>query len=434
MLGFHSQTLPALAATLLLTACTHTPAAVSPAPPPQPCALILTDDDIPSGSATAGALYVEDAELGRQLLTADVLAAARGFLRAGQSCVHVVDSHNGAIDPEPLAELGVSVLTPDNQQVWTWPFLGPMEADYAVAALMGFHSNAGAEGFRPHTINDAIRSLSIQGRELGEVAHLSLGLAGMGIPVGLVSGDMNATAEARALNPDVQAVTVRWLDEDGQPAFSSSEEASSALDAAAFAASELPAGKLELVPPLEIRLQTWSRERMEDLGRGLPEAYGAYLEAERPALEAHPLGSRVFASGLATGPVQVEGYGITWLEQDPLAAYHSIAFAAWSLRGDSSGWDAVSEGYRAYSQGLHDQALAAYQRALELDPYDVATRCRMGAAYQALGQLEQALASYEYALARLDEVREPPMKRWCQEGHAEVAQQLDDGGPGAAAE
>src|SRR5258708_3350812 len=63
------------------------------APQAESCALIETDDDITSGSATAGALFVGEDELGRRLLTSDVLAVAEGFREAGFSCVVVADSH-----------------------------------------------------------------------------------------------------------------------------------------------------------------------------------------------------------------------------------------------------------------------------------------------------------------------------------------------------
>ena len=122
------------------------------------CAVIVTDDDIPSGSATAGALYVAEAALGKKLLTADVVAVARGFRAAGVRCVEVVDSHDGAIDPAPLLAMGVPVLTPSNQNKdWTWPFFGPMHLKRrSMAALVGFHSPAGSlDGFRAHPINDS---------------------------------------------------------------------------------------------------------------------------------------------------------------------------------------------------------------------------------------------------------------------------------------
>ncbi len=57
------------------TGCRKTGTSTSGEPGPGPCALIVTDDDIPSGSATAGALYVGEDALGRRLLTADVQAA-----------------------------------------------------------------------------------------------------------------------------------------------------------------------------------------------------------------------------------------------------------------------------------------------------------------------------------------------------------------------
>ncbi len=409
-----------ISALTLLAACVvKTPAPLPPASP-APCGLIVTDDDIPSGSATAGALYVEEAAVGRALLTADVAAVARGFFDAGLGCVHVADSHDGAIDPGPLEALGVPLLTPTASEDWTWPFLGPMRAPYAAAALVGFHSNAGVEGFRPHTINDSIRGLHVGGRTAGEVTHLSLGLAGFGVPVMMVSGDMNATAEAVSLLPGVEAVTVRWLDGEGEPAFLDSQRAGAALRAAALRGASQPPALFEPAKPLSIRLETWSAERMADQGAAQAAAFAAFLEEERVNLERHPLGSQVYGSGLLEGG-RVDGYGLEWEERSQVAAYVAIAFAAWSLHGQGAGWEKVGEGYRAYREGQYEEALAAYARALEQDPYDVATRCRLAAVHQALDQPDQAAPLLDYALQRLDEVADAPMKAWCLEARAEVA-------------
>ena len=386
-----------------------------------PCALIVTDDDIPSGSATAGALYVGEDRLGRKLLTADVVAVARGFMEGGIECVEVVDSHDGAVDLRPLRKIGVPVLTPSNRKDWAWPFIGPMEREYSMAALMGFHTNAGEVGFRAHTINGSIRGLVIDGDPVGEVGHLTVGLAAHGVPVVLVSGDMNATAEAERLVPGVEGVTVRWLDEAGEAAFLSSEEAGMALREAAARAAGAEHQVVGLEMPVEIRLSAWSEERMADRGPGVGAAFAEYLEEERALLEGHRLGPDVFASTLLDGGGRIDGYSLVWEEESLAAAFGSIAFAAWYMRGESGGWELVGEGFRAYRAGEYEEALEAYEAAIEADPYDVATRCRMGAVYQKLGQDEEAEELYGYAFERLEEVGDGPMKEWCVEGMAETA-------------
>jgi len=129
---------------------------------------------------------------------------------------------------------------------------------------------------------------------------------------------------------------------------------------------------------------------------------------------------------LLQGGGRIEGRGLAWEEDDLLAGFGSIAFAAWFMRGTGSGWEKVGEGYRAFRKGRYEEAIAAYEEAIELDPYDVATRCRMAAVYQEMGDMEEAWVRFAWAFQRLDEVADGPMKQWCCEGLAEVAEALGE--------
>ncbi len=397
-----------LALAALATAChpqgAHQPAAASPGP----CALVVTDDDIPSGSATAGALYVDDAEQGRALLTADVVDVVEGLRAGGTQCVHVLDGHDGALDPEPLAALDVALLTPSTTADWTWPFLGPMQQPYALAALVGFHSNAGQIGFRAHTINDAVLRLRIQGQELGEVGHLALGLGAFNVPVGLVTGDMNATAEAEALVPGVQTVTVRWLEADGCTGFLDREQAAEALQTAARAAVLDPPAPYQTATPVKLSLTLRSPERLDERA---PDLAASWVETATGLGLSHTLLDHARA---------LQGV-LSWQTNDALTAYATGSHAAWFLRPAPGAWDEVSRGYAAYTNGQHELALAAYDEALAMDPHDAATWCRRAAVHQAMGDLEAARAGFEHGFQRLDQLSEPALQSWCSEGLAEVA-------------
>ncbi len=411
----------AAAATLFLaTACggqqVRAPRPTEPrAPEPRGCALIATDDDIPSGSATAGALYLAEAALGKRLLTADVVAVARGFLAGGLPCVRVLDSHGGAIDPAPLRRIGVEVLTPSGTKEWTWPFIGPTPRRIAMAALVGYHSPAGARGFRPHTINDSIQALRINGETVGEVAHMILGLGAFEVPVVLVSGDMNATAEAAALVPDVEKVTVRWLGKDGEPRFLTSGAAARRLHDAARRAAQRAHRPYRARTPVRVELETHSARLMAARHRTLGPTYRGVL-AQAPAI-------RQALAGLDFRPA-VDGRRLTWVTGSPLAAYVTIAFAASHLRVNN--WDKVTEGYKAYTAGRYQEALVAYRQALEQNPADMATRCRLGAAHQKLGQLALARRHFAYGVEHMEEVGGVPMKTWCALGLAQVAHATGD--------
>ncbi len=391
------------------------------------CALIGTDDDIPSGSATAGALYVENAELGRKLLTADVVAVARGFIDGGISCVEVLDSHDGAIDPAPLEAIGVPLLTPSNREDWTWPFLGPMRRRYAMAALVGYHARAGGDGFRTHTVNDAIRLLRINNRTVGEVTHLVVGLAAFGVPVVLVSGGSGATGEAAALLPEVERVTVRWREPDGSTGFLSQQQAASQLHAAAKRAAGRRVEAYRPKLPLRLEIATYSRGLMRDRWGKLAGQFRGYVEQKRAPLQAHPLGDKLDVGVLDSATLSPDGR-LSWKAGNELSAFVSVAAAAWLLRGPGN-FEIVSKGYRAYKSGRYTDALAAYREALTKNPYDVATRCRIAAAHQKMGQLEQAREGFRYGYDRMNELGDM-LKVWCARGLAELA--LADGNRSSA--
>ena len=389
-----------------------------------PCALIVTDDDITSGHASAGALYVGTDALGRRLLTADVVAVAQGFQEAGLACVEVVDSHDGAIDPKPLKAIGVPVLMPSNTPDWTWPFIGPMKRDYVAAALVGFHSNAGQTGFRPHTINDSIRGLRFGGGTAGEVSHLALGLGAFGVPVVLVSGDFNAVDEGQRMLPGVQGVALRWLDEAGEPAFMPADEAAVALSAAAAAGHR---ADLEPWIPgrLRLELSTWSADLMGDRAPELAASWRAGL--------AEHLGMDVEGEPVAGMPrddafdgAEWAGPRLSWQVEDPVTAFVSIAHAASSMKGPGGSWELVSKGYEAWDKGEHEAAVTAYEAALIANPYDVPTWCRMGQALEDGGRIDEAREAFTYGFERLDEVGDAPMKRWCVKGFGRLAMAAGD--------
>jgi D-amino peptidase len=197
------------------------------------CALIETDDDITSGSATAGALFVGEDDLGRRLLTADVAAVAQGFRDAGYDCIVVADSHERALDHDRLVKLGLRVVSPATDREWRWPFFGVAGPEFKIAALVGFHARAGARGFRPHTVNDFVRRVTINGVETGEVGIAILGLSALGMSPVLVVGDEGAVVDARDIAPRVRAVAVRWHDETGATRFLSDVDAARVLRNAA---------------------------------------------------------------------------------------------------------------------------------------------------------------------------------------------------------
>lgn len=389
------------------------------------CALVITDDDITSGHASAGALYVGTDALGRRLLTADVVAVVEGFKDAGIECVHVLDSHDGAIDAAPIKAAGAALMTPSNTPDWSWPFLGPMRRPYRAAALVGFHSNAGQVGFRAHTVNDSIRHLRIGGQPAGEVSHLALGLGAFDVPVVLVSGDFNATAEAGSLLPEVGLVTLRWFDEAGAPRFMAADEAAPTLRAATTVAVLGGVRPLSTRRGTSLELSTWSAGRMADLGPQLASTWREALQTELGIEPDAPVQPGV-PSPAAFDDATIIGRRVLWTAPDALTAFLSIAHAATSVRGTVNTWDLVSRGYKASEAGQHDDAIDAYREALSLEPHDIPTRCRLGQALEDAGRTEEARAEFRAGFERLAEVGGSPMKVWCSMGLGRLAMAAGD--------
>lgn len=397
-------------------------ASVRAEPPPTACVLIVTDDDIPSGSPTAGAMYVEESELGRRLLTSDVAAVVEGFHRAGISCVWVADGHDGALDREPLEALGAHVVTTQDEG-WKWPFFGVVPREPAVAALVGFHAPAGhATGFRPHTINDGVRRLEIDGIEAGEVAHLTLGLSALNIPVVLVSGDAAATEEAAVWASGAERVTVRWRGVQGESRFLTSEAAAVQLRDAASRVGRGPRPALRQRGSVAVRLAMNNRLAADSRANGAFEAWESLL-AEEPEL-----------AGLMRGQpwsntLSVRDGVASWRAPTQLTAFFTIGFCASYLRG-ADNWAEVSEGYAAYKVKDYEKATESYQRALDKNPHDVATKCRMAAVFLEQGDIRRARDLFAFGVEHLDDVGVGPMQSWCTIGLAKAEQRL--GHPDAA--
>jgi D-amino peptidase len=144
----------------------------------------------------------------RGLLTADVNAAIEGAAQAGATEFLVNEAHDGMRnvlleDLDPRAEIIVGQRKPHSMMQ------GFEDAD--VAFFLGYHARAGTQGVLSHTFDSPtmVTGVELNGEPCSE-ARMNATLAGIeGIPVGLVTGDDLACAEAESLYPGVQTACIK---------------------------------------------------------------------------------------------------------------------------------------------------------------------------------------------------------------------------------
>ena len=144
----------------------------------------------------------------RGLLTADVNAAIEGAAQAGATEFLVNEAHDGMRnilleDLDPRAEVIVGQRKPHSMMQ------GFEGAD--LVFCVGYHARAGTEGILSHTFDSptVVTGVWLNGEPCSE-ARMNATLAGVrGIPVGLVTGDDLACAEAEALYAGVQTARVK---------------------------------------------------------------------------------------------------------------------------------------------------------------------------------------------------------------------------------
>jgi D-amino peptidase len=144
----------------------------------------------------------------RGLLTADVNAAIEGAWQAGATEFLVNEAHDGMRnilleDLDPRAEVIVGQRKPLSMMQ------GFEGAD--LVFFVGYHARTGTEGVLSHTFDSptVVTGVWLNGEPCSE-ARMNATLAGLrGVPVGLVTGDDLACAEAEALYDGVQIAQVK---------------------------------------------------------------------------------------------------------------------------------------------------------------------------------------------------------------------------------
>ncbi len=138
---------------------------------------------------------------GRRQLTADTNAAIAGCFDGGATEVRVLDGHGRNRNQGFTPDLDARAT-----RVW---ISGPptrlegLDETVGVGLLVGQHARAGTlHGFLDHTQSPkTICRITAGGVEIGETGQFALFCGAFGVPVGYLSGDEAACAEARELLP-----------------------------------------------------------------------------------------------------------------------------------------------------------------------------------------------------------------------------------------
>jgi D-amino peptidase len=151
----------------------------------------------------------DDFPASRKLMTLEANAAVEGAFQGGATSVVVNDSHGDMYNllPEEMdarAELLTGTPKP-------WSMMQGFGSDFDVALFIGYHAAAGTEAaVLDHTYSGRLLyEVRLNGDAVGE-AELNAALAGTyGVPVGLVTGDDKACAQANKSLRGIRTVSVK---------------------------------------------------------------------------------------------------------------------------------------------------------------------------------------------------------------------------------
>jgi D-amino peptidase len=151
----------------------------------------------------------DDYPASRLLMTEEANAAVAGAFAGGATSVVVNDSHGDMANllPEqmdPRAELLIG--TPK-----VWSMMQGFGPEFGVALFIGYHARAGTEAaVLDHTYSGRLfLDVRVNGLPVTE-AELNAALAGTyGVPIGLITGDDKACAQAVERIPGIRTVVVK---------------------------------------------------------------------------------------------------------------------------------------------------------------------------------------------------------------------------------
>lgn len=175
--------------------------------------MIMTDIEGVAGVSTpsvdtspGGSNYL----ISKRLLTEEVNAAVRGFVKAGATELMVFDGHGpGAIDFETLAPPATLIHGRPLPPI-TW-LIQKLSKRLDAVCHVGQHAMSGVrDGNLNHTQSSTeVFSYRLNGRQIGEIAQFTLLAGELGLPHIFLSGDAAACREVEELVPRVVTAAVK---------------------------------------------------------------------------------------------------------------------------------------------------------------------------------------------------------------------------------
>ncbi|MFB6366852.1 M55 family metallopeptidase [Paenibacillus elgii] len=146
-------------------------------------------------------------ERGRLIMTAESNHVIETAFQEGCGEVVVNDSHS------KMNNLLIEKLHPETQlisgDVKPFSMVQGLDASFAGAAFLGYHTRAARKGVLSHTMIFSVRNMYINDTAIGELGFNAFVAGHYGVPVLLVAGDDETAEEAEALMPGVTTAIVK---------------------------------------------------------------------------------------------------------------------------------------------------------------------------------------------------------------------------------
>jgi D-amino peptidase len=205
---------------------------------------VITDAEGVAGICRQDQTETTNPEL-RALLTGEANAAVEGFLAGGVDEVVVWDGHSSS------STLSVQSIHPKAKLMIGGGGLAmTMERGYSAMAFVGQHAKAGVRnGIMAHSYSSlGIQNIRLNGKPVGETETRTMLAGWYNTPVILLTGDVAAVAEMKALVPDAETAAVK----EGLARHTCISMPAEASRAAIRAAAQRAAAKIGKVQPYKV--------------------------------------------------------------------------------------------------------------------------------------------------------------------------------------